>query len=118
MSAFILSDKHFQVITEYIFGQHDVINKSEFANKLKKINIQSVNYRYNENTRFSRVKFENVNVREYSLFDIIRLIQCWDYQSCENSSNIDYLTMSAFLLSHFENNDIDESRVKSNLWSI
>lgn len=119
MSAFILSDKHLQIIADYITFESPAINMQELANRLKKINIESVNYRYNEKTRFSKVKFNSeFSYSDYSKSDIIRLIQCWSYQSCENAANIDYLTMDAFLLSYFDNEEVENSRNESDVWSI
>ena len=119
MSAFILSDKHFQIIADYVTFKFPNINTQGFADKLKKINIESVNYRYNEKIRFSKVKFNNeFSYSDYDKFDIIKLIQCWSYQSCEKSSSIDYLTMDAYLLSLFDNTEIEQSRIYSKIWSI
>lgn len=119
MSAFVCSDKHFQIIADYITFESPAINMQEFANRLKKINIESVNHRYNEKTRFSRVKFNpEFSYTEYTKPDIIQLIKCWSYQSCENAANIDYLTMDAYLLSFFDNAEIEASRNKSEIWSI
>ena len=126
MSAFILSDKHFQIIADYIVSI--ISNKSEgrvnlslqdFANKLKKINIDSVNFRYNEKTRFSKVKLNpEFSFIRYNKSDIIRLIQCWIYQSCENESHIEYQIMKGYLMSLFSENEIKSADNDSTLWSI
>lgn len=119
MSSFILSDKHFQIIAEYIKSESPSFDCQDFANRLKRINIESVNYRYNEKTRFSKVKFNNqFSYSDYDKFDIIRLIQCWSYQSCENAANIDYMIMDAYLLSLFDNNELEQSKIYSTIWSI
>jgi hypothetical protein len=118
MSAFILSDKHFQIIAEYI-AHNTGIQPQIIADKLKRINIESVNFRYNEKNRFSKVKFNSdFTFKDYIKFDIIRLIQCWSYQSCENGLSLDFLMMDAYLLSHFDNTDIDNAHNMTPIWSI
>lgn len=119
MSAFILSDLHFSTIAIYIHHLNDNVGIQELANKLKSINIDSVNYRYNENTRKSKCKIiNNYEHVKYTKYDIIRLIQCWDYQSCEKADNFDYQVIKAFLYNHFIQSDVTLSGSQSNLWSI
>ena len=121
MSAFILSDLHFSTIAIYIHHIDDNIGIQELADKLKSINIDSVNYRYKENTRKSKVKiinnFDNV---KYDKYDIIRLILCWDYQCMyiRDEDNIDYFIMSAFLRSLFMQHELENAGLYSSLWSI
>lgn len=119
MSAFICSDLHFSTIANHLHNLNNNIVVQELANKLKTINIDSVNYRYKENTRKSKCKIVNnwVNTKP-SEYDVIRLIQCWNYQSSEKSDNLDYIVMSAFLLSHFDSDKIEQARNYSSLWSI
>ncbi len=117
MSAFICSDKHFSIIAYYIEGSNPSINPQELADKLKSINIQSVNYRYNEKTKKTKCKLTRDNIN-YSTSDIIRLIQCWNYQSCEKGDNMDYLIISAFLDSFFTNEERENARFESDKWSI
>ncbi len=116
MSAFILSDKHFSVIAYYI-GNITDIDPQVIANKLKAINIDSVNFRYNEKTRKSKCKLQHTG-KDYTTSDIIRLIQCWSYQSCENGLSLDFLMMDNYLLSFFDNADIENARNNSEVWSI
>lgn len=119
MSAFICSDLHFSTIAIYIHHLNDNIGIQELADKLKSINIDSVNYRYNEKTRKTKCKIiNNFNNVRYTKYDIIRLIQCWDYQSCEKGDNLDYLIISAFLYSFFQNEDIENAKYESDKWSI
>jgi hypothetical protein len=119
MSSFILSDKHFSIISIYLAHINHNIDIQELANKLKSINIKSVNHRYKENTRITKCKIINdYHEYRYNKYDIIKLIQCWGYQSCENGLSLDYNMMDAFLLSHFEDEHISEVNDYSNLWSI
>ncbi len=119
MSAFICSDKHFSIISEYVTLSKDNINTQDFANRLKAINIRSVNHRYKENSRITKCKLYFPQVNEnYTKYDIIRLIQCWDYQSCENRHDIDFNLMQIFLYSIFDSTDIENARNNSDKWSI
>lgn len=117
MSAYILSDLHFSIIAYSIEALNPSIKAHELANRLKSININSVNYRYKEKTRKTKCKLMH-DGKNYSTADIIRLIQCWSYQSCEDGYSIDYLMMDSFLLSHFEANDIENAKFNSDKWSI
>lgn len=83
MSAFILSDKHISTIARLLMSENDV---QAFANMLKHINIASVNYRYNEKTRKSKCKLVNIDdCVNITMGELCRLIQCWNYQSCEGN---------------------------------
>jgi len=117
MSAFICSDLHLSTIAIYIHHLNDNIGIQELADKLKSINIDSVNYRYNEKTRKTKCKIIEDN-KEYTQSDIVRLIACWNYQSCEKGDSLEYAIMSAFLDSFFSALDRDIARGSSNLWSI
>lgn len=117
MSAFICSDLHFSIIAYAIEGLNPSVNAQGLADKLKSINIESFNYRYNEKTRKTRCKLKH-DGRNYSTADIIRLIQCWSYQSCEDGHSLDFLTMDSFLLSHFENDEIRFASNASDKWSV
>jgi hypothetical protein len=132
MSAFSISDKHFSVIAHYV-ADNTGINPQIIADKLKRINIESVNHRYTEKTRFIRDKtavyieidaIELARVKlhdktaEYSEIDIIKLIQCWRYQSCENTLSLDFIMMDTLLLSYFNHAQFEQSTVYPKVWSI
>lgn len=106
MSAFILTDKQFSAVAYAVMPRY----AQGFANKLKQINIASVNYRYSEKTRKARVKLDDT-APEYNLGTVCILIDLWDYQSCEDGGSIDYLIMKAYLYewvsSHMRNPDYD-----------
>ena len=65
----------------------------KIAARLYKTNVQSVNYRYSENssTRFSKKDFGSVDPSEFilenpeaqSTFQAYASVRCWIYQSCE-----------------------------------
>lgn len=123
MSAFICSDRQFQVIGEYA-EQFMGANAATVADCLKRENIRSVNIRYNEKTRFSKVAFKASNSLEnsgFNNFDVFTLCRCVDYQSCE--SNDWPQTIAASMLGmiqlHAERASCKAGEVQdSNLWSI
>lgn len=94
MSAFILSDRHFSVIADVVAQKATDIQA--IADKLKAINIDSVNYRYGEKTRKTKVKLVDVSDHNFNSADLYSLINCWGYQSCEGNL-LDYRIMWAFL---------------------
>ena len=65
----------------------------KIAARLYKVNVQSVNYRYDENssTRLSKKDFGSVEPSEFiletpeaqSTFQAYASVRCWIYQSCE-----------------------------------
>ena len=65
----------------------------KIAARLYKVNVESVNYRYNTNcsTRFSKKNFGSVDPSEFiletpeaqSTFQAYASVFCWIYQSCE-----------------------------------
>lgn len=116
MSAFILTDRHFSAIAYYCAAMNENVHPQTLADQLKRINIQSVNYRYSEKTRATRCKLSATDGLTHS--DIVKLIQCWDYQSCENGRSLDYLTMSSFLHSFFTPAQIETARDQSDVWTI
>lgn len=116
MSAFILTDKHFSAIAYYVAAMHEKVNPQTLADRLKRINVQSVNFRYMEKTRATRCRL----VETPGLYpaDIIKLIQCWDYQSCETPDCLDYEILSGYLFSFFTPAQIDAARDQSKIWTI
>jgi hypothetical protein len=116
MSAFILTDKHFSAIAYHVAGLHPRIVPQTLADRLKRINIQSVNFRYGEKTRATRCRL--VETPGLSHADIVQLVNCWDYQACENPGELDYLTMRGFLYSFFTPGQVETARDQSNIWTI
>lgn len=83
MSCFLCSDLHIVTVAE---GLHTLfgIDAFKFANQAKIENIKSVNYRYNEKTRFSSIKRWEPLVSWGTSGDLLALMNCLDYQSCEH----------------------------------
>jgi hypothetical protein len=85
MSAFICSDKHFAVVAKALFASPTAAQ--QFADALKRENIKSVNHRYGESTRFRKVDMNTASpddVNQYDGHDLMCLLACIDYQSCEH----------------------------------
>lgn len=90
MSAFVCTDKHIATLVIGInllrYRPLPQETLQEHANLLMRENIRSVNYRYNERTKFAPVKFEvdpAVVAAMYTAADLNQLARCLDYQSCE-----------------------------------
>lgn len=123
MSAFICSDKHLFTIAAY--AALNMASKSAYidphqlaqdlANRLKRANIHSVNFRYDEKTPARKCKaYTNT---ETDPAQVYRLFQCWNYQTCEDSNALDYLALSALMREQFSPEDIEQSK-PLNLWAI
>jgi hypothetical protein len=117
MSAYLLSDKQLCTIAKFCImstsKQFEAPKIERLSNKLKSINIDSVNYRYSETSRKTKCNisdFDEINIGNISnKYQMLRLIECWDYQACENNS-LDYLTMRAYLFSFFTNEEINSEK--------
>jgi hypothetical protein len=81
MSAFICSDRQFATVARYLFSSE--ATAQQFADHLKRENVRSVNHRYNEKTRFSRVNMAKA-CDGFTGHDIAAMLACIDYQSCEH----------------------------------
>jgi hypothetical protein len=95
MSAFICTDKHIYAIACAVYPQNPAMAQA-LADKLKAVNIDSVNYRYNEKTPKRKCKPIPGGLL-LSADDIAKLIDCWDYQACENTESLDYRMCQALL---------------------
>lgn len=113
MSAFLCSDYHIATMAKHIASLYGSIDAQELANKLKKINIESVNYRYNERSRIMRCKMDKIMAIGANEF--AALFSCWDYQACENQGSIDYQIMRGFLQFYADKGNRTFSEIS---WSI
>lgn len=117
MSAFICSDFHIMAVS-LVVSRHFKIEAQDLADKLKAINIESVNYRYDEKTPKRKCKVNGTINQVFTARDIAKLIDCLDYQMCEKTT-VDYLAYSSMLFRWVEENAADIAKCKdSNLWSI
>ena len=117
MSAFICSDKQFAVVAKALFAGGT--SAQQFADALKRENITSYNHRYNEKVRVTRVKLDSAtpdDMRLYSGHDILMLLRCIDYQSCEHPTyNRTLLDLAERFL---EASGSTDDEAQPNLWSI
>lgn len=112
MSAFVCSDFHIATMAKYIAALHGSINAQELANKLKAINIASVNYRYDDTIRKSKCSIKKT--KEITANDFAALFSCWNYQSCEGKL-LDYVIMHGFLRPYADKGNANYSSVE---WGI
>lgn len=117
MSAFLCSDKHFAVVAKALFTNGTAAQ--QFADALKRENLKSVNHRYHLKTRFHSVNLDSAtaaDVAQYYGSDIVVLLECIDYQSCEHP---DYdRTRIDLALRWLSANGANKTTAKLNLWSI
>ena len=115
MSAYICSDRHIATVADHVFTL-DPKAAQRFADEIKRENIRSVNYRYNERTRFTPVDMTKSAKDEYTMADAVRLLECLDYQSCERG---DYdQTRIACALGLLIARGANTTLAKQGLWSI
>jgi len=105
MSAFICSNLHHFIVSDFILS--GIISEDDktydstmaLANKLKRINYASVDYRYNEKNKVFKVKLlsaDYLTAASLSIHDKAKLAKSWIYQSCEDNS-LDYFAYSALI---------------------
>lgn len=112
MSAFICSDRQFATVARFFFSSDDKAAQ-HFADHLKRENVGSVNYRYQEKTRFCRVNMAEA-ADGFTPDDIAAMLACIDYQSCEHPTyNVGPLQLADRLLKATGAN-----REHSTIWSI
>lgn len=92
MSAFIVSNKTLDNTTILVAKSLDraVIEENKdyltgLKNKLNALNIESVNFRYDETSEISPVEFNDISNTE-SIEQLLKSYRCWHYQSCEKDS--------------------------------
>lgn len=115
MSAFVCSDFHIATMAQYVVHSTNIdteLSIQDLANKLKAINIASVNYRYNEKTRKSKCNIKKTKV--ITSDDFAALFSCWSYQSCEGQL-LDYVVMVGFLKPYAEKGNREFSNIQ---WDI
>jgi hypothetical protein len=113
MSAFVCSDLHISIIASAIASDLNLPDQT-VADYLKAINIESVNYRYTEQTRKSKCKLQNP-VIQYNQNDIANLIDSYIYQACEKDT-IQFHAISALLNQWKKDNNANPEL--SSVWSI
>ena len=81
MSAWICTDKHIASVVCNAYKDEDNEFKQKLADALKKANIRSVNYRYNERTKITKCDLNEAEPLGWE--DVAMLTASLDYQSCE-----------------------------------
>jgi|688.fasta_scaffold178836_7 hypothetical protein len=84
MSAFLCSKKHIQLIAFNYVEIMKTGNVLPIANELFKENLDSVNFRYSEVTKFKKWTSLVPNLNVLPLVELYKAILCLDYQSCEH----------------------------------
>lgn len=118
MSAFVCSDRHIATIAT-AHGHLNAWDQSAIqglADVLKKENIRSVNYRYQERARITPCDLSQA-VRLDTLMpcDIVALCECLEYQSRERP---DYLGTALAVVRKAWEEKAARMGIKSALWSI
>lgn len=121
MSCFQLTDLHVSTIAARIgfLYSWDFETTKDFADRMKKVNIDSVNQRYNQiapkrgvNANLFKVIYKAVTLTDN---DIASMIVCWNYQS-DNAKSLDYRLIRDFLFSTIDR--MEWCSNKSNVWAI
>lgn len=92
MSACVVSEKHvvtlayfYEMLVKHSFKEsypYSLPMVQDTAKILRRENVKSVNYRYNEKSKVD--KFTGVLPdTDISMLSLYKQIECWDYQSCE-----------------------------------
>lgn len=125
MSAYVCSDKHIATlvigVSQMPYSPVKIETAQAAANLLKRENIRSVNYRYNQSNRVYPVDLTEGH-NNVSLRALIQLAKCLDYQSCERpdyvKSRANHLLMRilAFLL--LELPEVKTGLASCEVWSI
>lgn len=116
MSCYQLTDKHHASIAHFVWQKLGLsaVKFQQLADKLKRCNVQSVNYRYDEKKPARKCKtdtFKTLDNQAY--YDAIR---CWAYQSGDDPYNLDYDILHAFLFSLVPDNFSPEMNITE--WGI
>lgn len=105
MSCFLLTDKHVSTIAARlaVLYSWDFPVAKEFADRMKKVNTDSVNTRYKEKTPKRGVSVKSLQLALAKAHnnpmpdnDVAALIACWNYQS-DNAQSLDYRLLRDFL---------------------
>lgn len=116
MSCYQLTDKHHASIAHFVWQKLGLsaVKFQQLADKLKRCNIESVNYRYDQKKPVRKCKTDVYKQLDaHSYYDAIR---CWAYQSGDDPYNLDYDILHAFLFSLVPDNFSPEMSITE--WGI
>ena len=84
MSAFVCSEKHIATVAyAYCLLTNSMNDIQEVANKLYDWNVDSFNYRYNEDEKYENCCIDHIE-KGLSTVGIKKIVTCLEYQSCEH----------------------------------
>jgi hypothetical protein len=111
MSAFICGDKHISSLVNWFCKNTSKLDvKQSIANKLKEVNILSVNYRYTENTPIEPCSFnECVEITPEMAY---KMANCLDYQSCELENYKNPLLVEIIQLA----DELRDKKIEAEVW--
>jgi len=130
MSAFVCSAKHIGTVAQRVIEKFQVAGKpvsvSDFAEMMAKLNIESVEYRYDEPTdpkelsafiAECRAAADSQEIWNEKISDarLLGAVSCFLYQSCE--SDACYASETYRMVQRLEN-FLEGNGVKSEGWSI
>jgi hypothetical protein len=114
MSAFICGDKHIASLASWYGAEKGLPSElvQMIANELKKINIKSVNYRYNDKVRFSKCSLKKAILLLPE--EALVMAHCLDYQSCELRDYTNPILADIEILAVTRSNP----NIKSDIWEL
>lgn len=114
MSAFICGDKHIASLASWYGiekGLAPVVTQF-IADELKKANIKSVNYRYNDKIRMAKCKMNKAILILPE--EALAMSRCLDYQSCEKQDFVNQILIEIEALALY----LSDSNWKSDIWEL
>ena len=124
MSAFVCSAKHIGTIARQMSDRKLIGNLAagDFAEDMARLNVESVDYRYNETTDLQELNIfvaecraATENPEKIGDERLLGAVGCFLYQSCESDACEASETYQTIL--KFEN-ILDEKGIKSEGWSL
>jgi len=126
MSAFVCTAKHIAIVANRVVGQVKSGDAADLAEKMARLNVESVDYRYNETTSKeeldafmaecrSLVNSKAVKKEKISDSRLLGAVSCFLYQSCESDAGVEGDTYQSLL--RFENS-LRAKGIESEGWSI
>lgn len=114
MSAFICGDKHIASLAAWYGAEKGLPSElvQMIANELKKINIKSVNYHYNDTVRVSKCSLKKAILLLPE--EALAMAHCLDYQSCELKDYANPLLADIKILAVTRSNP----KIKSDIWEL
>jgi hypothetical protein len=105
MSAFVCSPEHIAFVAVEFANRFDGVHAGDFAEKMARLNVESVDYRYNETTSREELDAFVAECREAVMADrsdlsegrLLGAVHCSLYQSCESDACMESDTYQSLL---------------------